>query len=223
MIEISSDGKQINYLDQKLNEEDALLLTNKIRQQVMSYPGKLHTLDLSCVKSMEVNAARILAGLSDIEEDAVYPDLVDTISFGLEYLSEEIANALAQFPSRWLRFDRVTSLPDAIAKQFIRSHHCLTFNSCTNFSPVALSAISRCASGYRLELGLRNINVQQAKVLARYSGELQLVEDDELQEEVLRELWGAESLLSGFIWRHFGMTEFPVDEYENRSHHRLDI
>lgn len=187
LIRISDDGYMVDYLDHDLNEENAIILAESIRTLVASQPRRKLMLDLSAAKSMEVNAARVLADLSNIEgeTDTDYPYLIDCAAFGLEQLTEEVARYLARLPSYFLHFDKVSNLPDPVARQFIGSDHALTFDGCSEISPAALRALA--SSACFLSLGLKNLNVFQARALAHFNGDL-LLKTERLPSDVLHAL-----------------------------------
>lgn len=217
LIRITDDGCHIDYLGHELNVDNAILLTDKIRQLVASQPRRIFMLCLSEVKGMEANAARVLAELSNIEMDADEPYLFDFTDFGLEQLTEDVARYLAKFPSHFLIFDKITSLPESVACQFIGSDHALSFQGCSEFSPVALRALA--SSACFLDIGLKTLNVFQAKALAHFEFDLTL-DVEQLPSDVLLTLGGKPRLC---LPPDFGLERISEEEYENILKSRVTL
>lgn len=177
-----SDDHIIEYCGHELNEENATLLTGIIRRLTASYPKRELILSLHEVKSIDNNAARVLAELSNIEVDADHHYIFELTEFGLEQLPEEVAQILAKLPSYILCFDQITKLPESVARQFIGSNHALTFNGCSEFSPATLRALAKSAQ--YLSLGMNRLSVEQAMALANFHFDL-LLRAEQLPSDVL--------------------------------------
>jgi hypothetical protein len=187
LINISDRYNTIEYIGHELNEGNATLLAGAIRRLVASPPKRTFSLLLNEVKSIEINAARVLGELSEelseIEVDADFPYIFNFTEFGFEHLPEDVAQILAKFPSYFLNFDKITHLPESVACQFNGSGHALTFCGCSEFSPATLRALAKSACF--LSLGLSELSVEQAKELANLHGDLLLNRAKQLPSEVL--------------------------------------
>jgi hypothetical protein len=91
-------------------------------------------------------------------------------------------------------------LQDNVARQFKGSDHALTFNGCSEFSPITLKALSEAACF--LSLGLSSMNIEQAKALINYRGDLCL-KAEQLPMDVLHELGDKPNLC---LAPHYGLT-----------------
>lgn len=169
-MEIIFNSGSIEYLGQYLNEENAIIIVEEIKKLISIEPNRTFLLDLSQVKRIEVNAAYVIANLAKIEVDTTYPYIFDSVFFGLEHLSEELAEIITRWPSYFLHFDHVTNLPENVARQFIGTYHALTFEGCSELSPDTLKVLVKAASF--LSLGLSDINIEQAKELSNFTGDL---------------------------------------------------
>ena len=169
-MEIIFNSGSIEYRGQYLNEQNAIIIVEEINKLISLEPDRTFLLDLSQVKKIEVNAAYEIADLAKIEVDTASPYIFDSVYFGLEHLTEELAKIITKWPSYFLHLDHITNLPENVARQFIGTNHALTFDSCSEFSPDTLKVLVKAASF--LSLGLSEINMEQAKVLSNFTGDL---------------------------------------------------
>lgn len=190
--EIIFNNSSIEYVDQYLNEENAIIIFEEVKKLISIEPERTFLLDLTQVKRIEINAAEVIAELANIEVDTTYPYIFDSVFFGMEYLSEELAKIIARWPSYFLHLDNITNLPENVARQFIDTNHALTFDGCSEFSLDTLKVLVKAAKF--LSLGLSHINIEQAKALSNFTGDL-ILHAEFLPSDILKMLEKNSNLL----------------------------
>jgi hypothetical protein len=140
-------------------------------------------LNLEQVKRIDINAAIVIAQLANIEVETDYPCVFDNVFFGLEHLSENLAEIIATWPSCFLHLDQITNLPENVARKFIGTKHALTFDGCNEFSPATLESLVK--AGSLLSLGLTKVSKEQAKILSTFHGDL-ILSGNEFSDDILK-------------------------------------
>lgn len=184
LIKIYRDGSiTIVWVRNELDADDAILLVEMVQRSNAMQSYQDLKLDLSQIKKMSLDAISLLASMSDFIDDPEFPYVIISVDIGLENLSVDEARLLAQMPSPFLNFDYIKNLTFEVAQQFSGCGRNLSFRNCEDLSPEVLRALVDPIGANSLQIGLRNISIEQAQALSAHSGDLGF-EADQISAEV---------------------------------------